>query len=262
MLMAGDNRPACVVECAVGYSTFVLVHGLFHGGWCWRRVAEPLRSVGHRVFAPTHTGLGERAHLLNEQVSLDTFVADVLGVLDTEELSDVVLVGHSFGAIPVLGVADRAPDLLRHLVLLDGILPASGNSVFDQMPPEVAAERVRIAQEFSGGLSLPPLPPAAFGVTEPADVAWLERRLTPHPLRTYTDPLHLANPLGNGLPCTYLACTDPPYPVVARSHEQVRARPDWSFHALPTGHDAMITAPGLVLDALLEVAEPTFGTTR
>ncbi|MGH3985628.1 MAG: hypothetical protein ACRDST_23840 [Pseudonocardiaceae bacterium] len=84
----------------------------------------------------------------------------------------------------------------------------------------------------------------------------------PHPLRTYTDPLHLANPLGNELPCTYLACTDPPYPVVARSHEQARARPDWSFHALPTGHDAMITAPGLVTDALLEVADPTLGTTR
>jgi hypothetical protein len=125
----------------------------------------------------------------------------------------------------------------------------------------VVAERVRIAQEFSGGLSLPPFAPAAFGVTEPADVAWLQRRLTPHPLRTYADPLHLTNPLGNGLPCTYLACTDPPYPVVARSHEQARVRPDWTFRPLPTSHAAMITAPRLVVDALLDLANPTLGTT-
>ncbi len=214
------------------------------------------------MFAPTNTGLGERAHLLDEQVSLETFVADVLGVLNMEELSGVVLVGHSFGAVPVLSVADRVPELLRQLVLLDGWLPASGHSVFGQMPPEVVAERMRIAQEFSDGLSLPPLPPAAFGVTEPADVAWLKRRLTPHPIRTYTDPVLLANPLGNGLPCAYLACTDPPYPTVAPCHEQARARPDWSFHALPTGHDAMITAPGLVVEALLEVVNATLGTTR
>jgi pimeloyl-ACP methyl ester carboxylesterase len=231
--------------------TFVLVHGLFHGGWCWRRVADPLRAAGHRVFTPTLTGLGERAHLLDDRVGLDTFVADILGVLEAEELADVVLVGHSFGAVPVLGAADRAADRLDGLVLLDGLLPTPGRSAFDELAPDVVAERLRAAERFSGGLALPPVPPARFGVTDPDDVAWMQRRFTPHPIRTYRDPLCLANPLGNGLACTYLACTDPPYPVIARSHEQARSRPDWTYKELPTGHAAMVMAPSLVVEALL-----------
>jgi pimeloyl-ACP methyl ester carboxylesterase len=234
--------------------TFVLVPGLFHGGWCWRRVADPLRAPGHHVFTPTLTGLGERAHLLNKQIGLDTFVADLLGVLEAEELVDVVLVGHSFGAVPVLGAADRARDRLKALVLLDGLLPTPGHSVFDGLAPDVVADRVRAAEQFSGGLALPPVPAAMFGVTEPDDVAWMERRLTPQPMRTYRDPVRLANPLGNGLACTYLACINPPYPVVRNSHEQARSREDWTYHELPTGHDAMIMAPSLVIEALLGAA--------
>ena len=111
-----------------------------------------------------------------------------------------------------------------------------------------------MAEEFSGGLTLPPFAAAAFGVINAADAAWLERRMTPHPMRTYIDRLRLANPLGNGLPCTYVVCTDPPYSAVARSAEQARARADWGVRTLPTAHDAMVTAPGLVVDLLLELA--------
>jgi pimeloyl-ACP methyl ester carboxylesterase len=233
--------------------TFVLVHGLFHGAWCWRRVVDPLRAAGHRVYPLTLTGLGERAHLLSDRVSLDTFVADVIGVLESEELTDVILVGHSFGAVPVLGVADAMPERLLHLILIDGLLPVPGRSLFDVLPPDVVADRRRRALEFSAGMSLPPVPAAVFGITDPDDIAWVDRRLAPHPLRTYSDPFEIRHPLGNGLPCSYLACTDPPYAPLATSHERARARTDWSWHELPTGHDVMIIAPDLLLDQLLNL---------
>jgi hypothetical protein len=94
----------------------------------------------------------------------------------------------------------------------------------------------------------------AFGITDRDDIAWVDRRLTPHPLRTYSDPFEIRHPLGNGLPCSYLACTDPPYAPVAASHEQAQARLDWSWQELSTGHDAMITAPDLLVNRLMDVA--------
>lgn len=235
-------------------ATFVLVHGLFHGAWCWRRVVDSLRAAGHGVHPVTLTGLGERAHLLSDRVSLDTVVADVLGVLEAEELTDVTLVGHSFGAVPVLGVADAVPERLCRLVLLDGLVPVPGRSLFDVLPPDVVADRRRRAAEFSAGVSLPPVPATAFGITDPDDLAWVDRRLTPHPLRTYAEPFDIAHPLGNGLPCSYLACIDPPYAPIAASHERARARTDWAWHELPAGHDAMVTAPDLLVGRLLDLA--------
>lgn len=233
--------------------TFVLVHGLFHGGWCWRRVVEPLRAGGHRVHAPTLTGLGERSHLLSERVGLATFVADIVNVIETEELTDVVLVGHSFGAVPVLGVADAVPERLRRLILVDGLVPLPGRSLLDRLPPEVAADRRRLAVESSGGLTMPPLSATGFGITDPDDAAWVDRRLTPHPMLCYTEPVLLRQPLGNGVPCGYIACTGPPYPSATASHERARARTDWTWDELPTGHDAMVTAPALLVDRLLEL---------
>src|SRR5574341_414579 len=160
-----------------GPKTYVLVHGAWHGGWCWRRVAEGLRSAGHRVFAPTQTGLGERSHLLSTDIDLNVFVQDIVNVIECEELSDVILVGHSFGGNAVTGVADRIPQRLRHVVYLDGIVAHSGKSVMDWLPPAVVAARLKAAQDFDGGLSFPPFKPEAFAVTDPADVAWLNRLL-------------------------------------------------------------------------------------
>ncbi len=237
----------------MGTRTYVLVHGAWHGGWCWRRVADRLRAAGQRVLAPTCTGLGERAHLLSPAVGLATFVEDVLGVLEAEELEDVVLVGHSFGGAPVTGVADRVPGRVRHLVYLDAVVLEDGRSALDLVPPELAAARVRAAEETSGGLTLPVPAPAAFGVTRPADVAWLERRLTPHPFRTYTDRLWLAGPAGGGLPRTYVACTSPAYAPLAAVRERVRREAGWAWAELAAAHDAMVTAPAGLAELLLRI---------
>jgi pimeloyl-ACP methyl ester carboxylesterase len=222
--------------------TFVLVHG----GWCWSRVAALLRADGHRVFTPTLTGLGERAHLLTPEVGPATMIRDVEAVLEHEELDDVVLVGHSFGALVALGVADRARERLRRLVLLDGLVVDAGRAGLDVLAPEVGAARVEQARRHGDGLAIPaPSSGSVFGLADPDDLAWVERRLTPHPLRSYTEPLALRHPLGNGLEVTYLRCTDPPYPAIAAGLDVVR-RVGWPCRDLATGHDGMISAPGLV----------------
>lgn len=228
----------------------VLVHGLCHGGWCWRPVARLLRAAGHEVFTPTLTGLGERAHLLTPEVGLTTMIRDVTAVLEAEELTDVLLVGHSFGGLPVLGAADRARDRIRRIVLLDGLVVEAGRRAFDALPEDVVRQRELDAKRRCHGLALPPPPAEVFGVTDPDDVAWVERRMTPHPLRSYREPLALDGPLGAGLPVTYVHCTQPVYPALASSRQVVKDQ-GWEWRDLPTGHDAMVTDPEGTAAALL-----------
>ena len=234
---------------------FVLVHGAFHGGWCWRDVAGRLGQAGARVFAPTCTGLGERAHLLTRDVTHTTFVQDVIGVIEAEELEDVVLVGHSFGGVVISGIADRSLSRLRHLVYLDSIIPPTGRAPMDVLPPEVAAARVRSAEETSGSLSIPVPHPSIFGVPEGPLGQWVGRRMTPQPLASYTTPFHLAGPVANGRPKTYVLCTDPLYPPVLPTYEWVEAQKDWPVRKIAACHDAMITRPDLVAELLLELAD-------
>jgi pimeloyl-ACP methyl ester carboxylesterase len=210
---------------------FVLVHGAAHGGWCWVRVARLLRAAGHDVFTPTLTGIGERAHLLTPDVGPATMVQDIVAVLENEELRDVVLVGHSFGALVALGVADRVPHRLRRLVLLDGLVVEPGGRGFDGVPPEVAESRAAAAEASPNSLAFP------------------------QPLRSYTESFGLRDPLGNGLPVTYICCTDPPYPTL-RTGQAIARREGWEWRDLATGHDAMISAPEGTAAELLRLAAP------
>jgi pimeloyl-ACP methyl ester carboxylesterase len=230
-------------------TAFVLVHGACHGAWCWRRVSRRLLAAGHEVFTPTLTGVGERAHLLTPAVGLTTMIQDVVAVIEAEELNDVVLVGHSFGALVVLGVADRMARRLRELVLLDGVVVERGQCGFDIFASDVVTQREADAARFGSGLGIPPPPAAHFGVRDPGDAAWVERHLTAHPVRSYRDRLETEHGLGNGLPVRYLRCTDPAYSVISSSQLAVR-RHGWPIMELPTGHDAMITAPDLLVAQL------------
>ncbi len=233
--------------------TFVLVHGAWHGGWCWRDVADRLRAAGHRVWTPTQTGLGERAHLLSKAVTIDTFVDDIANVLRFERLEDVVLVGHSFGGLAVSGVADRHPQLLRHLVYLDALMVPGGQSAFQQLPGDVVGARLKAAEESSGGVSLPAPPASAFGLTKEEDQRQIADRLTPHPLNTYTSDLKLRHPVGNGVARTYIVCTSPMYPALAKSRAWVKEQ-GWPVLELATGHDAMVSAPAELAAMLAKLA--------
>jgi len=255
--------------------TFVLVHGAWHGGWCWSRVAEPLRAMGHRVFTPTQTGVGERQHLLEPDITLNTFVQDVANVLLWEDLDDVILVGHSFGGLTITGVADILPQRLRHLVYVDAFILDSGITTFDTLPLDTV-NRLRAAAEASALESLhdrrrhgkglqtsteqlrhvPALPapkPKTFGLTRPQDVAFVDERLTPQPLGVYESALHLNYPIGNNVPCLYLHCVQPPFAAMDGTCQWVKTQTDWPCVDLPSCHDVMVADPQLLIDALLDL---------
>lgn len=230
-------------------STFVLVHGGWHGGWCWRRLVPLLAAAGHQVHTPTLTGTGDRAHLGGPDTGLADHVADVLAVLELDDLRDVVLVGHSSGGPVLQGVAQRAPDRLRELVFLDAFVTEPGQSVFDVLP---AARREHFERLTDGRGRIVLDPEAAmdgWAVTAPADRAWLGPRLRPHPAGALRDPL--PRDLLPPLPRRFLHCTDKPGgDSFAGFAAASRADPTWGFAELATGHDAMVTAPD-ALAALL-----------
>ncbi len=234
--------------------TFVLVHGAFHGGWCWRAVATLLRDARHSVFTPTLTGLGERRHLMRDGLTVDGFVDDIARLIEIEDLRDVVLVGHSFGGIVISGVADRMPQRLAQLIYLDAVTPLAGKSLFDMMPERERTARVAaLARLPNGDVEVPPPPASAFGIVDATQAAWVDARLTPHPTGGYTSPVDLRNPLGNGRPTAYIRCTDPVFPIndpcAAFAREQ-----GWAYREIATGHDAMISAPAALAGVLLELA--------
>ncbi|MEM0942424.1 MAG: alpha/beta fold hydrolase [Pseudomonadota bacterium] len=232
--------------------TFVLVHGAWHGAWCWEAVAGILRARGHRVTTPVQIGVGERAGELRKGLTLADFIADVVGHLRAEDLSDAVLVGHSFAGSSLSGAAEAVPDRISRLIYLDALVISDGQTPFDGLPPEVIAKRRDLAVKTSGGLSLPPPSPDKFGVMDPAQQDWLRGKLTPHPLATFESAIKLQGPPGADLPRCYLTCTDPIYPNLVRSRERVAAW-GWPMAEIRTGHDAMVSAPQALADKLLEL---------
>jgi pimeloyl-ACP methyl ester carboxylesterase len=237
-------------------ATFVLVHGAWHGGWCWRRVVPLLRASGHEVFTPTLTGLGERAHLLGAEVGLDTHVKDVLGVVEYEDLNEVVLVGHSYAGMIITSVAEVVPEKLSHLVYLDAWVPVvDGQGMFDIMAPERRDGYREAARVFGGVAVLPPLPLAVLGITDEEDARWVSSKLVLHPLKTFEDPVKLPSGSARRMPRTYIACTDNPVTVtVFRPFaERARTEANWRYRELPTGHDVMITMPRELSKLLSEV---------
>jgi pimeloyl-ACP methyl ester carboxylesterase len=236
-------------------ATYVLVHGGAHGGWCYQRVADVLRSAGHRVYTPTLTGLGERAHLLGPDIDLDTHIADIVAVLHYEDLGDVILVGHSYGGMVITGVADRAGDRVSHLVYLDAATPVNGESLAELAAPLMAAAR-RGARTVDGVelVLFPgtePLP--HYGVTDPDDIAWMDERLTPHPWKTFEQPLRLTHESAVAeIPQTHIVCTST---LPARDPARMAsARAAGRLWDVDTGHDLMITEPESVADLLRRVA--------
>ena len=243
------------VDLSTTLSPIVMVHGAWHGAWCWEKLRPLLGEKGLTVYTPTQTGVGEKAHLISMDISLATFVDDIVQVLETHDLHQVVLVGHSFGGISISGVADRIPHRIRQLVYLDALLLHHGQSVFDILPPDMAAARRQLAIQSSGGLSLPPPDPLVLGVTDAEDAEWVKARCTPHPLSTYEAKMHLTHPLGNGLPATYIAVV-PHYLPTTSSRDYAKSRSDWQYVEMPAGHDAMVTSPEHLSCLLVEMAQP------
>lgn len=235
--------------------TFLLVHGAWHGGWCWKKVVPLLREAGHDVLAPSLTGLGDRAHLLNPTIDLATHVEDVVRVLECEDLHGVVLVGHSSGGVVITAVADRASERVAHLVYLDAFVPGDGQSVLDLVSSTARAAFQDQARTMGDGWRVPPFPLARWGITEDADVCWMSPRIGDQPLKTLSQAVQLKNPSPRGFVRSYISCTVGQAPHFEATAKRLRADQAWRYRELASGHDAMVTVPRELADLLLECAQ-------
>lgn len=234
---------------------FLLVHGAWHGGWCWRRLIPLLQAQGHRVHAPTLTGVGERRHLLDATTGLHTHIEDVVAALEAEEFTDPILVGHSYAGMVITGVAEHLGArgvAIRRLVYLDAAVPLPGESWSSRHPPEVVASRIEAARP-SGGLTLPPPDPAIFGLAG-EDRDWVTRRQTPHPFSPYRAPLAFDAARWRAIPRSFIDCNQPPLATIDASRKRVREQGDWDIQVLETGHDPMISDPQGLARILLALA--------
>ncbi len=233
----------------------VLVHGAWGGAWIWRRVLAPLRAAGHEVFAVTLTGDGERAHLRHPGIKLATHVDDVVALVDAEELTDIVLVGHSYGGMVITGAADRllsrSRAALRRLVYVDAMVPLPGEGWGETHTPDLVAARTAAA--LANGHALPPPDPADFGIGG-ADRDWLLRRQVPHPFGPYRDPLPFDGDRWAAVPRSFIDCTAPAYPTIATMRERVRRLPGFDVIEMATGHCPMVTEPAALVGHLLALA--------
>jgi pimeloyl-ACP methyl ester carboxylesterase len=234
-------------------ATFVLVHGAWHGAWCWRRVARLLARDGHEVFAPTLTGLGERSHLLAPGINLDTHILDVANEIKWQELKDVVLVGHSYGGMVISGVAERAEKAIAAFVMLDAFFPENGEALIDLSAGPV--QEAFLAAARSGATSLPPRSAAAFKVNE-ADRAWVDAQCTPQPIGCVLQKLALGGARERIPHRAYIRATGYPSEPFDRGLAKARAQ-GWHSYEVPCGHDVMLDQPERLAAILREVAALT-----
>ena len=239
---------------------FVLVHGAWHGAWCWRHVTQALQVQGHRVYAVTLTGLGDRSHLLSPAITLETHIEDVRQLIDTEELSDVVLAVHSYAGMIGTAIADRIGERLKHLVYVDAVLPKPGESWSSTQSSATQQQRLAAA-EASVNFSFPPPDPVVFGLHND-DHAWVQRRQTPHPGNTYRMPLAFDVQRVAAIPRTFISCTEPALATIEPSRLRAKDPAFWGGAWLPgsqvipltTGHDPMISEPAALTRILLDRA--------
>lgn len=233
-------------------TTYVLVHGAWHGGWCWVRVADRLRAAGHTVFTPTLTGLADRSHLLAPTISLQTHIKDVANLIRWEELKDVVLVGHSYGGMVITGAADRVADRIRTLVFVDAFTPRHGQAAFDLRTPEANAMTKEKAKA-AGGWRIAPTPAEAFKVN-PADQAWVDAKCTDLPIGCFSEALHLSGAVDGIAGRVYVRAGGYPNATFDAALEAARGDPRFRCHVVDCGHDVMVDAPDELTRILLESA--------
>ena len=234
---------------------FVLVHGGRHGGWAWRYVALRLRARGHEVYTPTLTGLGERAHLLSPQIGLDTHIDDLVGVFEFEDLEDAVLVAHSYGGMPVAGAMERVADRVRAVVWLDAHMPRNGESIFGLIGPERAEQMRKMAADAGPGWFIPTSDASWWGLSDPEQIAWVNSKTTPQPIKTYVDAVGTTDRAWSH-PGTMIECSESRLPELELERQRSRAQTDAHFHRreIDTGHEPMIADPEVLAQLLVDAA--------
>jgi pimeloyl-ACP methyl ester carboxylesterase len=245
-------------------ANFVLVHGAWHGGWCWRHVVQALGAAGHRAHAVTLTGVGERVHLMSPAITLETHICDVVNAMEAEELQQVVLAVHSYAGMIGTAIADRLPGRLAHLVYVDAVVPKPGES-WSSTQASATREARLAAAAASPDFSFPPPDPSVNGLEGEAHAGVL-RRQTAHPGHTYQAALQFDPQRVARVPRTYINCVSPALGTIDAVRQRLGDQALWggAWQAgggtrvveLRTGHDPMISAPAELTRILLACAAP------
>ena len=258
LLAAGASLGAATVAgsatqagAQTAQKTFVLVHGAWHGGWCWRRVADRLEKQGHKVFTPTLTGLGERSHLMSPSIDLDTHINDVVNVIKWEDLKGVCLVAHSYGGWPVSGALEKILDRVSSIVFLDAFVPEDGQKGFDFASD--FSRKGTIEAQQKGEISRPAPPASAFHVNE-QDRAWVDSKTTPQPLALAFSTIQLTGAREKVAKKTYIRAPIYPQPAFDTYYAAKKADPSWRTYEVTCGHDVMVDMPDRLVEILLEAA--------
>ena len=232
-------------------ATFVVAHGAWSGGWAWKKMRPLLLARGHELFTPTQTGIGERSHMSHAGITLDTHIADILGVLQFEELRDVVLVGHSYGGMVATGVADRAPERIAQLVYLDAFVPRDGQSIAHLMGEAAAARSNEVVRALGEGWKIPPnpMPPD----TSEADAAWAVPKRVMQPFMTGRQAIQLTGAVER-LPRSYIYCTRFGPGDVFRQFADRAKSEQWPYYELDASHNPHITMAETLADLLDHIA--------
>jgi pimeloyl-ACP methyl ester carboxylesterase len=235
-------------------ATFVLVHGAWHGGWCWSRITPHLRAAGHDVYTPTMTGFGERSHLLSKDVGLEMNVTDIMNVLLWEDLNEVILVAQSYAGMVTTSVADRMPERIAALVYINAFIAADGVSQNDMLPDW---RREMIEEELKSdpdAWRMPPPSPELIGVKDPEVAAWITEKMTIQPAKTMADRATITGAVDRITNRTFIRATGYPNSTFDKTVKDFQAHPDWRGIEIDTSHDAMITAADDVIGIFEEVA--------
>jgi pimeloyl-ACP methyl ester carboxylesterase len=234
-------------------ATFVLVHGGWSGAHGFHHVRGPLRAAGHEVFTPSLTGIGERVHLTSPQVDLTTHVTDVVNHVLYEDLTDIVLLGFSYGGFVVTGALEHIAERVRHLVFLDAFVPHDGDTVFG-----LAGNRTPRPLSVGATWLVPPVPRE---FDDPAEAAFAQPRRTPHPIGCFTEPVRLRQPL-EAFPFsrTYIRATAdaPDAPGTATFNAcaaRARASDAWRYQEIATNHMVANNRPRELVGLLVEVLD-------
>ena len=226
--------------------TFLVCHGAWSAGWAWKKMHPLMRAAGYRLVTPSYTGLGERTHLANRSIDLETHIEDMLNVIKYEDLRDIVLIGHSYGGMVATGVADRARDRITQLIYVDAFVPEDGQSLLDLY--EADRPRVQALAKAGDGWRVPPNPTPPD--TSPEDIAWLSERRVHMPIKCFETKLKLSKPLT--LPRSYIYATRiTPADTFGPFAKRAKNDPAWRYYELDASHAPNVTAPEALM-ALLE----------
>jgi pimeloyl-ACP methyl ester carboxylesterase len=228
--------------------TFVLVHGAWHGGWSWKQILPVLRAAGYDVYAPTQSGCGDRSRQISPEVTLTTHIEDTLSFLYYEDLTNVVLVGHSYGGFVISGVIERARERISHAIWLDAFVPDNGESIASQNPDVPLLE---IAASTGEGYRVPCImSDSDFGMSDPIEFAWTKARLTDQPLGAFLEPIAIDPGSWTTVQKSYILTSPERFPEHA---ERARARGYTVIERTSWRHNAMATHPHELAEILISL---------